>query len=330
MSITEDTWALIPGYTDRKNILDTLGLKRVNIGHSPFSATLTENTAAAHVQAKVQQLLASGQQIPDDIGRPVIDARRADELAVERARAMNHIAQNQGDLDALVRKGTVTAAFTYLRDQLDRILDEAVALHPDLEGAATAGEAIRTPGPAKAWKQLTALTQGYGETRGVQYELTRRVVKDETGADLTRDMFEAVGLYADALDVHPYWLDLRMANGGQTETNPDVGRYCDWMREQHGHRWEQTAVPELDLIRLATETTPWLPTPDEFTAARVAAESAVQRPLARFLERLEEARATYYAVTGATPIGELTVSTPITSTRNGIGSLTHGSRGMFV
>lgn len=325
-TITENAWALIPGYDTSKKILDGLGIKKVSGNVDPFHVKLEEPTVRGELNAEVEALLAAGEDVPDDIGSRLVAARERDALAVARVQAMNMVARKHGDPASLVSNRSVDRAFGFLRSELNHTLDAAVDVAANLDGATTAEEAIRTTGPANAWKSLTALASDYDEIRAVQFDLTRRVVAEDTGGMLTRPMFEAVGLFADALDVHPYWLDLRTANCIRTEIGRGVEVYCDWMSEQRGQRYEPTGSRELDLVRLATETTPWMPTPDEFTAARIAAETAVQPPLGRYVDRMEQARASYYKVTGATPIGELTVSAPIKTSSKSIGTLGLGDR----
>ena len=304
MTITDTAYSKIDGYLERKKILEGLGIKKTFGSINPFQVTFTRPEALQSAQLEAETLLAAGEQVPDDIGAGVIDAGNVDDLAVARAEILNGIAHRYGD-SSVVAADTIDPALNYLRDELARVVTEAKAAGEDLDGASDPGQLLDNPAAASAWKTLRTLAAEYREIRAIQRDLIK-----QTDDSFQAEKYDAVALFADALDVHPYWMGRRKDRSVSKDNNEQVRDYIAWMK--HAHRQtpalEAGLYAEYELYLIATTTAPWLPSLDDYQDAYDAAETASDYPNVSNVDAAEHARARYFATTGAGSVGSVAVT----------------------
>ncbi|KQX07202.1 MULTISPECIES: hypothetical protein [unclassified Leifsonia] len=263
MSITTDALALVPGHTERDQILTTLGVAGVDrSGATPRyrlpseapSAEPTEPRVRAEIAALVEQLVRDGQPIPDDVAAPILEAARQDTLNRERKYFIDSVAVSWHHTSPF-NSHSVRPAFKYLRAVLARLVVEAKDIGETLGGRRTADTAIAgTDEQIQAWKRLGELARDYDEIRAVQVRLYK-----ELGTDLTPNQSPintAVAHYANALDLLP-----RELTNGTRHLKPGAGI---------PELFDNTLGAATRLLVIAEHTTPWVPDAEAFINAAQA------------------------------------------------------------
>lgn len=315
MTITTETHSRIPGHDATKAAHASLGPFSLSAGVPVIRHTPTEPAAHAEVQARITELLSAGEPIPDDIAAPIIAAQRHDLEQLTRVRAVDEATR---DLFAAaqVTEETVIPALDYLRTELARVVTEGTTHAAALNGAHTAAQVVNAGAEkVKAWQAMTALVDDYNEIRTNQRRLYSSTVEGFTAA-----LFDQVGTYADAIDVHPYWIERRTLSAQSVnENNRDVARYAEWLGNAHNQSpsFDVDLEPQARLALVITTTLPWVPTPEQFTVANQLLNEATGVPRTRDVDHREDKRAELYALTGATPVGDAQKSDRVTSIRSG-------------
>jgi hypothetical protein len=141
----------------------------------------------------------------------------------------------------------------------------------------------------------------------VQRELIKAV--DD---NFTSDKFDSIALFADGLDVHPYWIERRDDNALANVNNTQVEDYISWMK--HAHKGTPALAgglyAEYAVYLVATTTTPWVPSIDDYEDAWEAATTATENPTLSYVDAAEHARARYFGITGADPVGSIALTDP--------------------
>lgn len=300
-SLIKDTaLGLIPGFSQRAKILETLGLTAVHDGIPVVRPSLQRPGAVAAVEAEIERLLLAGDEIPNDIGVPILEAEKVDAALNVRAAAIDSVVRHQVSTDELFSERAIGAALNYLRVELARVIDTAKS-HASSLGNATTSAGVIEAGPAtiNAWRELGSLAEEYNEIRSVQRDLQR--AQKSSLITFTDARFEATALFANALDIHPHWVDRRIEAGLVSSANePRTIAYREWLGSaRRSPAFDKGLEPAYRLALIATTTTPWIPSPSAFEEAYGLANHASSQARPDVVASMEDARLKYFTLTGA-------------------------------
>ncbi|MBT2497131.1 hypothetical protein J7E45_16080 [Microbacterium sp. ISL-59] len=245
----------IPGYHDAKAI----------IAHTNSASPITipdAREARGAIFNQVRVALLSGEPVPDSFGEALAELDRAERsrsmmtaLVAEVVRAAEQSIENALPID-------IDTTYHLLDHELQALVSNVKNVVPDLEGATTASEAVANGGGAvEAWREVQRLAEAYDEIRSVQHEILPRT------EGYYWDRLLTVGLYRDALAVHPYFPERSQVNWGP-HGRPQLSSENSW--------WPGDVDRPAALLRIVTHTTPWVPTPSvlEGVWSRAIAASA--------------------------------------------------------
>jgi hypothetical protein len=236
----------------------------------------------AELVARVHNMLANGEDIPLDIGAPLVEAEKLDKVHGWRRYLLTlgtPTTVSQFAKDFL--SSHTVEAYALINRELEKLSAEVRKIIPALGAVRTANEAIAAgPKAIAAWQKLSAATERYEALRRVQI---RVISVDFEGTPITPEL-RALATVREALDVHPDWVARRhdMANlntGGTPGEGSEA--YVTWMREARvGWVTEVTddVWPVLDrpghLLHLVREFTLWAPDGTTLRRLYAAANSA--------------------------------------------------------
>jgi hypothetical protein len=300
MSIKDTALSLIPGYTQRARIFATLGITAVHDGIPVVRPAYNRTRAVATVEAEVERLLLAGDEIPDDIGAHILLAEKIDAELNARAKAIDSVVRRHAGTDELFNERAIGDALDYLRDQLAQVIESAKQRAATVGNATSAADAIGAGSAAiNAWRELTTLADEYNEIRSVQRDLQR--AQHNALVTFTDARFDATAMFADALDVHPHWVERRRSSGLVSSANePQTIAYREWLGSaRQSPAFEKDLEPAYRLMLIATTTTPWVPSPSAYEEAYRLANHASSQAKPDVVTSMEQARLAYYTVTGA-------------------------------
>jgi hypothetical protein len=299
MSIRETAFDKIEGRTNRAKVLSALGVKRIYPGIPVVQHAFTKPTAIASVEVEIEKLLIAGKPIPADIAAPIVAAEKYDTEQLARVQAIDAVARRYADDSAETTAEATNAALEYLHTEMQRVIQSVKEQAAELDGMSSAGQVIKAGGNAlEAWRALGQLAEEYNEIRAAQREITHSLRVN--GNVFTNEMFNRTAMFADAIDVMPYWVEQRRTYALQnTDNNADVDAYRGWLGAvSAAPAFDDGLEAEHQMILIATTTTPWVPTHDQFVTADAAAMYAVGKPTYKRLTDMEQARIRYYDTTG--------------------------------
>lgn len=251
----------IPGYHDAQTI----------IAHGERVSTPTPpNTkeARASIFGRVHAAILAGDQIPDSVAEELAaieQAQRDHDTLLGMAREVVAAAKQTVDVALPIYDD---AAYGLLDAELQTLVADVKKLLPKLQGATTADEALALGDDSvHAWRDLQKHTNAYDEIRTVQIEILPRELN-------FWDRTLTVGLYRDALAVHPFFAQR------QAQSSPGVG----W-NATHAHTplsgestwWPDDVDRPAGLLRIVSSTTPWVPTPSVMEGVYTRATAATAR-----------------------------------------------------
>jgi len=299
MSIHTTAFSKIDGHDNRARILAGLGVKRIYAGIPVVQHAFTRPSAVASVEVEIETLLIAGKPIPDNIAAPIVAAEKHDAEQVARVAAIDAVARRYADDSQVTSPEAVTPALEYLNSELQRVIQAVKEQAETLDGVTTATQVIRAGGPAlDAWRIVGELAAEYAEIRDTQREISKTIRND--GEAFTNEPFNRTAIYADAVDVLPYWIDRRNQYAAiSSDANPTVQDYRAWLAAgRPSEAFETGLEDEHRMILIATTTSPWVPTPAQFQAADAAALYATSRVTVNNITEMEQARIKYYEATG--------------------------------
>lgn len=259
---------------------------------------LREPEAALDLRNRVEKALTKGEPIPVDVATGVVEARAHDDALRARADAILAVLVSYEPLPVQRDDETIEPALELLRRELGAVIARARELHAQLQGATSAEQILEAPVEAvHAWRELRGLVDRYDEIRTVHLGIFRQAwVNESTSETFTRGTFDRVGVFADFIDLHGHWTDLRREAGA----NSDPGKFRDWLKLYTSPKIAGLADLEAPyrLALIATATRPWLPNVSTFRLARAAAERALVAVDSYNLKQAETARAELFAITG--------------------------------
>lgn len=257
----------IPGYRDAETI----------IAHSNAASPIAipdAKEARAAIVGRVRAAILANEPIPDTIADELAAIDRAREAHEAVNNMINQVAQDARQTIGYALPIDSDPAYHLLDRELQDLMSGVQALLPALDSATTANEAVSAGSAAvDAWGTLQGLADRYDEIRAVQQEI---VPRDESGRFWDRLL--TVGLYRDALAVHPYFPEIgqkapfhsgRVAvSWGKPHGRPQLSGEQSW--------WPEDLDRPAALLRIVTHATPWVPTPStlEGVWSRAVAASA--------------------------------------------------------
>jgi hypothetical protein len=225
-----------------------------------------ESDAEAEVQHAIQDLLRSGQVIPDDIAAPVLEARHLDQLAIARAKAINTARERLSDTNEQALRTNADEGFGTITSELVRLFDRVSMLAEDLKGVRGADAAIAAgPASTAAWSELNALANEYADIRRLQVRYSRPLLEDASHVPL----LYRVGQFRNSLDVHPFWLELRV-EAWKISSREQHEHFAEWLMAANDLKtvvpaaggWQPGPGTDVSqLLWLARHTLPWAPHP---------------------------------------------------------------------
>jgi hypothetical protein len=301
-TVRSRTLAAIPGYTEaaRRSGNARARIRLKNDG-------LQFETAYAALVTKVQSLVDDDQDVPLNIADAAAQAERDDRSRTLRAQVLSSIAGpiagNRASTEQYLVSGAQEAT-KHLASELAALVTEVKSLAPDLVGIRNAAEAIKAgPRAVAAWQSLDAHVTTYNDIRQTQWEILAANISTPTG-----DVIGRIALFAESLDVLPYWVNRRMDAAAKSRTDTQEQReYQTWLRSaksawpQSEHAWWPTADQEHHLVHICTKLHPWIPTPAVFDKALSLATRATVSVLQDIPTQQEVARKAYYDLVSAKP-----------------------------
>jgi hypothetical protein len=299
-SIKDRAFGRIAGYDERVKILGALGIKRVYDGIPVVRYRPTRPAAAATVEAEIEDLLIAGKDVPMDVAAPIVAAEKYDAEQVARAAAIDAVARRFAGSDDIFTPRAIQPALEYLRGELSRVVESAKELSGLLGPVTTAAEVINADKAAvESWRALNTLADEYEQIRTAQRELHR--TQHNASVIFTDAQFEAVALFADALELHPHWVQRRKASALISNANtPQIVDYRKWLDSARiSPAFADDLEPAYRIALIAETTTPWIPSPDQYDEAFKLAMHATNRATPSDIDAMELARVQYFEVTGA-------------------------------
>lgn len=307
-TITERMYEALPEMQDQKRISAEL---RKHKRAANVSSTKYQEQAEQQVKDQMLELITSGQEVPDDIAHPILEARARDQLFDLRAQTLSRLARSveNEEHSAIARNAEDLTAF--LRSELERVVSEVRAATPDLTGITTAEQAIAAGGDVvTAWQRVTTCAAEYDEIRKLQLDMC-----SSSAERLTTDEFLRTGILADAIDVQGYWVDRRRhsasapENGGLSTGGNRGQLYRHWLTDAlperpfdyNGTWWPAGESKVEHLMRLVSTATPWLPSLQDMRTAEGYAVTATAQVTVDQPDQMEIARRAYFELTGARP-----------------------------
>lgn len=317
-SILERMYAVIPGYKESKALDEYLAPYKRTSG---VNITGRSDAAWDEVQHRIRAIIVAGEEVPEDVAEPILEARRLDELDTLRQRLLANLARKvSNESGTLVPQGH-SAPVDFLRKELSELVAEVKKLAPQLKHVRSATEAIEAGDTAvAAWKRMAQLVGIYDEIRSAQKQVTCT-----RGSGVLHETLLNVGILGDALDLQEYWVSRRRVGasilpemGGHASN--DVYEYRRWLTELVDKPIDYTATwwdgddKVQHLIRIACQATPWIPTVDELEDAARLAGTATGQVHEGNVKGQNAAAREYFQLTGAKPKAKLPEAPQVTRT----------------
>jgi hypothetical protein len=277
--------------------------ERRSIGAGGLASRAKINTAEgvhAGLIEKAAALLESGKPVPENFGKPYVDALAADELANVRANILRVIEGRSANVVEGFKRNHADTILDELRKELAEVVDSVTDLATELTHVRSADEAI-SEGPAavEAWAMLRTETARYRDIRRFQFELYD--ARDGNAYPGHPGM-----QVRESLDVDPYFVERRIRYAAQSASNSEANAaFKKWM-QQAADGWSTvggddvfpTFGPEAHLLLLVRRYTLWLPAMAERAAFLSAAHAATARVLTNDAHQNINARYNAYVAAG--------------------------------
>jgi hypothetical protein len=302
VSIYDDAYALIPGGGTANTARQGFGLPLWQPTMKP-AFTATAPAVRARVQAHVRRLGIEGKPVHDDIARPIIDARYADEIALERADILHSVLLDiESHEQNRFTAASIKPALAFLRGQLRNLVVEVRSLAPTMAGIRSASDVLNRNDEAttNAWQRLKQLVDRYAEIRSTQNSLYTDGWDRGALTPFTTETFDKAGLFVDALDHLRSYVEQRARSAEAsrnhwTDRPRELAAFDEWLDQGSVSAAFTETEPVLQLVLACTELTPWIPEADEMQEALADAYGLTNSPDQNNLTQLLEARDRYYA-----------------------------------